>query len=152
MQDFPQDLKDGLNQIFLSDPTAKSMGVTSFDWAPGEASVRSMLTENFANFLGVGHGGFLFSLGDIALSFASNSYGRKSLAMKVDVTYHRGVQVGDEVVASATEMSRSRRFASYQIELHVGDELVASATGLTFRTEDWHLGEETWPEDWKKTY
>ncbi len=35
------------------------------------------------------------------------------LAMKVDVTYHRGVQVGDEVVASATEVSRSRRFASY---------------------------------------
>ena len=152
MQDFPQDLKNELNQIFSSDPTAKSMGVTSFDWALGEASVRSTLTESFTNFLGVGHGGFLFSLGDIALSFASNSYGRKSLAMKVDVTYHRGVQVGDEVVASATEVSRSRRFASYQLELHVGDELVASATGLTFRTEEWHLGEEVWPEDWKRKY
>jgi acyl-coenzyme A thioesterase PaaI-like protein len=62
------------------------------------------------------------------------------------------VQVGDEVVASAAEVSRSRRFASYQIDLHVGDELVASATGLAFRTEDWHLGEEVWPEDWKRKY
>tara|TARA_B100000959_G_C14962497_1_gene616358 strand:+ start:1890 stop:2375 length:486 start_codon:yes stop_codon:yes gene_type:complete len=150
--DLPTVLKNNLNQLFLDDPTAKSIGVTEIAWAPGESSVRSVLTENFTNFLGVGHGGFLFTLADVALSFASNSYGRKSLAMKADITYHRGVSTGDEVVASAVESSRSRRFASYQIELRVGGELVASATGLTFRTDEWHLSEEDWPEDWKNKY
>ncbi len=152
MTNLPENLREELNNIFLSDKTAESIGVTSVDWKPGEAYVKSVLTENFTNFLGVGHGGFLFTLADVALSFASNSHGRKSLAMKVDITYHRGASIGDEVTASAIEFSRSRRFSNYRIELHVGEELVASATGLAFRTEEWHLSEDAWPEDWKNSH
>ena len=111
-----------------------------------------MITEAHTNFLGVAHGGILLTLGDIALSFASNGYGRKALAVQIDIVYHRGVKPGDKVVASATEFNRSRRFANYRIELHVDENLVASATGLAFRTDEWHLNEDDWPEDWKSKY
>ena len=34
-------------------------------------------------------------------------------------------------------------------ELHVDEKLVGSATGITYRTDEWHFGENLWPEDWR---
>jgi len=150
--DLPDDLRRRLEDLFRSDDVATGLGAELIRWGPGHAAVRAIVDSSHANFMGVVHGGTLFTFADIALSFASNSHGRVALAIQVDIAYHRGVAPGDEVVATATEISRTRRIANYRLELHVGDILVASATGVTYRTDDWHFGSDAWTEEWRATH
>jgi len=145
----PDDLRVRLDNLFRSDPAAAQLGVELDSWSPGHAVINAVLTDSHTNFMGVGHGGVLLTLGDIAMSYASNGYGRVAVAIQIDVAYHRAVGSGDEVVATATEISRTRRFANHRLELHVGDLLVCSATGITYRTDEWHFGPDAWTETWR---
>ena len=129
--ELPENARQQLDDLFRSDPLMDQLG---------------------ANFLRGGHGGIMFSLGDIAMSFASNGYGRQSVATQIDISYHRGVRPGDTITATASEISRTRRFAHHRVELIVDDRLVASATGTTYRTDEWILGPDIWPDEWREKY
>lgn len=151
-QELPAQGRNRLELLFSADPLMAQLGAELIVWSPGAATVQATMNETHTNFLGGGHGGILFSLGDIAMSFASNGYGRLALATQIDISYHRGVRPGDLVVATATEISRTRRFGHHRVELKVNERLVASATGTTYRTDDWHFGEEIWPAEWREKY
>ena len=127
---------------------ADELGAELGEWGPGTAVVRCTVRPQHVNFLGGAHGGLIFSLGDIAMSYASNGYGRVALAIRIDVSYLRGVEVGEVLTADATTSHVSRRFGHHQLDLSVGGRLVAQATGTTYRTDDWHFGADAWPEDW----
>ncbi|MBT4010337.1 MAG: hotdog fold thioesterase [Actinobacteria bacterium] len=75
--------------MFVNDPVAKKLGANLLEWGSGKATVELAINKYHTNFLGSGHGGVLFTLGDIAFSYACNSYGRKSLAIHVSLDYHR---------------------------------------------------------------
>ena len=141
-----------LEALFSADPLMAQLGAELVIWSPGAATVQVTMNDNHTNFLGGGHGGIIFSLGDIAMSFASNGYGRLALATQIDISYHRGVRPGDLVVATATEISRTRRFGHHRVELKVNDRLVATATGTSYRTDEWHFGAEIWPDEWREKY
>ncbi len=142
-------MRGRLDGLFRSDPMAGSLGAELVGWEPGHATVRATIADGHANFLGVGHGGILLTLADIAMSFASNGFGRVAVAVNLDVSYHRKVAPGDEVVATATQVDRSRRIAHHRLEARVGDLLVCSATGITYSTAEWHFGADAWPEGWR---
>jgi acyl-CoA thioesterase len=137
-----------LDALFRSDPTTDTLGARIVDWGPGSAVVECEVTAAHLNFVGVGHGGFLFTVGDIAMSFASNGYGRIALAIRIDISFMKGVSLGDLVRAEATTTHASRRLGHHRLLLTVDDALVAEATGTTFRTDEWHFGRESWPSDW----
>jgi len=53
-------------------------------------------------------------------------------------------------VAEAVEVTRSRRIASYRVEVKGDDGLVrCTALAVAFRTDRWHLGEDEWPSEWR---
>lgn len=145
----PDGERQRLDALFRTDPLLEQLDAELLEWHPGTAIVRATIQIAHTNFLGGGHGGVLFSLGDLAMSFASNGYGRQAVATHIDISYHRGVQPGDLVTANVTEISRTRRFGHYRVELMVSDRLVASATGTTYRTDDWHFGTNQWSEEWR---
>ena len=145
----PNERRERLDALFRTDPLLEQLQGELLEWGPGMAVVRATIQVAHTNFLGGGHGGILFSLGDIAMSFASNGYGRQAVATQIDISYHRAVQPGDLVVATATEINRSRRFGHHGVELVVGNRLVASATGTTYRTDEWHFGVDQWSEEWR---
>ena len=145
----PDGERKRLDALFRTDPLLEQLGAELLEWRPGAAIVRATIQLAHTNFLGGGHGAILFSLGDVAMSFASNGYGRQAVATHIDISYHRGVQPGDLVTATVTEISRTRRFGHHRVELAVGDRLVASATGTTYRTDDWHFGADQWSEEWR---
>jgi acyl-CoA thioesterase len=148
----PQGRREDLDSRFRSDPMASSLGLDLQAWGLGTARVELAIGPQHSNFVGGAHGGVLFSIGDFAMSVASNSHGRLAVAVQLDISYHHGVQIGDVVVATAKERSRSRQLGSYLVELHVQDRLVASSTGMTFRTQDWWSGADVWPEEWRRRY
>ena len=147
--ELPNEERERLDALFRTDPLLDQLDAELLEWHPGGATVRATIQVLHTNFLGGAHGGILFSLGDIAMSFASNGYGRQAVATQIDISYHRPVQPGDLVTATATEISRTRRFAHHRVELAVRDRLVASATGTTYRTDDWHFGADLWSEEWR---
>jgi len=152
VKELPAEARNRLDALYRSDPLMTGLGAELLSWSPGLATVQTKVQLAHTNFLGGGHGGIVFSLGDIAMSFASNGYGRQALATQIDISYHRGVLPDDLVIATASEISRTRRFGHHRVEIKVNDRLVASATGTTYRTDEWHFGAEFWPDDWREKY
>lgn len=142
------DVLSRLDQLFRADPTALGVGAELVSWGHGEAVVAATVTDQQTNFMGMTHGGVVFTLADIAMSVASNSFGRVALAVRLDISYLRGTRPGDRLVASASTTHTSRRFGHHRLDLTRDDELVAQASGTTYRTDEWHFGSESWPADW----
>ena len=139
-----------LDAIFRSNPIHALLGIEVVEWAPGSASVRMRARDDQANVHGGVHGGVLFSLADAAFEIASNSYGRVCVGLDTTCHYAAPAEPGDELTAIATEMSRSRRAASYRVEVQGADgRLRAWSLATAHRTERWHLGAERWPEAWR---
>ncbi len=139
-----------LDAFFRADPHARALGAELEAWGTGWARVSLDLGPRHLNFAGTPHGGVLFALGDVALSVASNSWGRKAVALSVDIQF---VRLGTgRLVAEATERSRTRRTASYLIEVSDADGLVASLHAMAYRLSAWHLDEDVWPPAWRAAY
>jgi acyl-CoA thioesterase len=146
---------DRLDAHFRADPYLAKLGAELVGWSGGRATVRWTPTPDDENFAGYVHGGALFSLADLAFSFASNSWGRVSVALTVEIHYLAAPPTGTALVAEGWERSRGRRSASYLIEVRAEDDpgrLVASFHAMVHRTSRWHFGEEAWPEDWRGAY
>lgn len=145
----------GLDALFRSDAYAGLLGAELADWSGGAATVRWTAGPEHCNFLGLVHGGALFSLADLALAVASNSWGRVSVALSVEVQYLASPPPGRAVVAVARERSRTRRTASYVIDVTAEDDRgtsLAAFQAMAYRTDRWHLGADAWSEQWRSTH
>lgn len=147
--ELPADVHAALDLLFHGGPFARTVGVGIDGWGPGWAQAVLRSTEQHGNVLGTVHGGAMFSLADAAFEVACNSWGRVAVAL--DMTAHHAAEaaVGAVLRAVAVEVTRSRRVASYRIE--VADErgeVKAWYQATAYRTARWHLGEQAWPPHW----
>ncbi len=76
------------------------------------------------------------------------------VALTVEAQFLSAPLAGDVLVATALERSRTRRTASYAIDVISEEDgtLRAGFQAMTFRTGRWHLGEDAWPEEWRAAY
>lgn len=154
MDDVTEDVpnRGALTDLFTADAFAGGLAARLTGWGGGWAEVAMTPREEHLNFGGVVHGGAVFGLGDYAFAVASNSWGRVAVALTVEVQYLRGVAPGTDLVARATERSRTRRTGAFLIEIHDDDRLVSSLHAMVFRQERWHLGADAWPDAWRDRY
>jgi acyl-CoA thioesterase len=84
------------------------------------------------NFLGLVHGGAVFSLADAALAAASNSRGDTAVATVVTIHLLQASHAGDRLLAEAAQEHRTGRLALYRITVVrlPAEDLVAVAEGL----------------------
>lgn len=144
---------DRLDRLFRSDAFAGLLGIELVEWSGGSAEVRFTPSEGHHNFGGVTHGGAVFSVGDVAFSVASNSWGRRAVALAIDTHFLAAPTPGEPLTARATERSRSRRTASYQIEVAAADGTpVASLHAMVYRLHTWFFGEDAWPDAWREAH
>ncbi len=103
----------------------------------GFALVRAEVRPDHINFNGSCHGGFTFALADMAFGIASNSHGVPAAGIDAHVTYLTAAYQGDVLMATAREISRSRRIGSYSIDVARADgRLVARFTGTVFVSDE----------------
>jgi acyl-CoA thioesterase len=97
----------------------------------GTAKVELTAGEQHTNFLGVVHGGAVFSVADAALAAAANSGDETAVASVVTIHLLRACRPGDRLLATADREHRGRRFGLYRIAVvRLPDrELVAVAEG-----------------------
>ncbi|MFJ1791312.1 hydroxyphenylacetyl-CoA thioesterase PaaI [Kitasatospora griseola] len=104
-----------IDALFERDRACQGAGITLDEVTGGRAVARMKVTEEMSNAHGIGHGGYVFLLADAAFSYACNSYGPVALAQGAQVTFLAPAQLGDELVAEATERTRSGRQGVYDV-------------------------------------
>ena len=118
---------------------SRTLGFSLLEGGAGHAALVLTVDERHLNAMGACHGGVIFALADEAFGMASNSHGIMAAGIDAHITYQVAVQAGDRLVATATEVSRSRRLAVYRVEVRKGEGvLVASFTGTVYVTGRHH--------------
>ena len=114
------------------DPFMRALGFQGDSSAPGQARLTAVLKPEHLNNWGSAHGGLLFALADSAFALASNSHGPLGVGLAAHIEYLKASRVGDTLIASAHEISRTRRTAVYQVEVRCGESLLATFTGTAY--------------------
>jgi len=126
-------------QLAAKDRFARAMGVTLVEGGPGFAKVAMTVGAQHLNFNGTCHGGAIFALADAAFGLASNSHGLLAAGIDAHITYQAAANPGDELTATAVEVSRSRRLAVYRIDVARADgAVISSFTGTVYITTQHH--------------
>jgi acyl-CoA thioesterase len=103
--------------MLASDPYAGSLGVELVSVTEEEIVVAMAVGDTHVNFLGVGHGGMIFSLADCAFSLASNNAGDRAVAIDTHLVLTAATRPGDRLLASVTETSRGRTLGTYRVDV-----------------------------------
>jgi acyl-CoA thioesterase len=125
--------EQNVRNAFADDPYATSQGFKLTGITEDTIVVTMTVREDQVNFHGGTHGGVLFSLADCAFSLASNAHGDPAVAIDTHLAITAPSGVGDDLTATAHEMTRGRTLATYRVDVSRGDErIVALFTGTVF--------------------
>jgi LAO/AO transport system kinase len=125
--------------LAAADPFVRLLGISCTDAGAGHATVAMTLAPHHLNFNGSCHGGAVFALADTAFGLASNSHGVVAAGIDAHITYQQAAFEGDTLIASAVEVSRSRKLAVYRVDVTLGNgALVSSFTGTVYVTAERH--------------
>lgn len=117
-----------------NDQFARYAGIRLVEIGRGYAVSELEPADYHLNGVGIVHGGAIFTLADIAFAAAANSYEDIAVAVNITVSFFQAVQTGCRLTATAREVSRSRKLATYQID--VQDEAgnpIAAMQGTAYR-------------------
>lgn len=125
--------RERVEALLAADNYAQGLGIGLVRVEPDEIVVTMEVTEDHANFLGVGHGGMVFSLADCAFSLASNSEGADAVAIDTHLVLTAATRPGDRLEATVREVSRGRTLGTYRAEVARSDGRVAGLfTGTVY--------------------
>ena len=118
--------------MWEDDHASRGLGMSLDFVAPGRSRLSMQVTQAMVNGLGMCHGGFIFTLADSAMAFASNTYGDRALAQHISISYVRPGRLGERLVAEAEERVRSGRTGMYDVRVTGADgSVVAEMRGHT---------------------
>ena len=123
-----------LSNNIKDDPYARLLGIELIEVNKGYSRLRMPVKNCMSNFLGITHGGAIFSLADHAFAAASNSHGTLAVALNMNITYISAPPEEAVLIAEAKEVSLTQRTASYRIDVSTEDDrLIASCQGIVYR-------------------
>ena len=127
--------KKVVDHMYDNDQFSQWLGIERVKIEQGHCILKMKVREEMVNGFGIAHGGVAFSFADSALAFASNAYGRLSVALDCSINFSVAVKVGDVLTATANELSLTNKTATYLIEVtNQRNEKVAFFKGTVYRT------------------
>jgi acyl-CoA thioesterase len=115
--------------MWKGDDASKGLGMELVEVKPGRATLSMTVQPQMVNGQRIAHGGFIFTLADSAFAFACNSHNERAIAAEGNITFIRPGKLGDRLVATAREISRSGRSGIYDVRVTVGDTVIAEFRG-----------------------
>jgi acyl-CoA thioesterase len=112
--------------MFERDRSSQALGIVIAEVTAGGAVATMTVRDDMVNGLGVCHGGYLFTLADTAMAYASNSRDDVAFAVAAQVDFLRPARAGDRLTARATERDRAGRTALTDVEVATGDGTVVA--------------------------
>ena len=130
-----------VTKMMETDAFSQWLGIEIIESKEGYCQLKMTVRPEMCNGFGIIHGGVTFSLADSALAFASNAYGRLSVALECSISYPNPVKVGDTLFAEATEVNLSNKIGIYNIPVtNQNGMLVGAFKGTVYRTgKEWEI-------------
>ncbi|MCF8110273.1 MAG: hotdog fold thioesterase [Desulfobacteraceae bacterium] len=129
-------IEKAIYEAVKGEPLARTLGMKLLDLGAGFSKVEMPYDpESMANIYERAHGGAIFSLIDEAFETASQTCGTIAVALNINVTYISSPSEPMTLYAEATEISGSRKTASYDIKvIEKTGRLVATCQAVAYRT------------------
>ena len=108
--------------MWKEDDASKGLGMEIVEIGPGRATLSMTVRPDMVNGQRIAHGGFIFTLADSTFAFACNTHNERAVAAQCNITFIRPGKLGDLLVATAREISRSGRSGIYDVRVTVGDD------------------------------
>jgi acyl-CoA thioesterase len=115
--------------MWNEDSASQGLGMEIVRVSPGEAVLTMTIRSDMVNGHGIAHGGFIFLLADSAFAFACNSRNERTVAAQCNIAFIRPSKLGDRLVATAREISKTGRSGIYDVRVTVGDVVIAELRG-----------------------
>jgi acyl-CoA thioesterase len=115
--------------MWQEDDASKGLGMEILQIKAGEAVMTMTVKPHMVNGHGIAHGGFIFLLADSTFAFACNSRNERAVAAQCNITFIRPGKLGDRLVATAREISRTGRSGIYDVRVTVDDVVIAEFRG-----------------------
>ena len=126
-----------LKEMATEEPFARMLNIKVVEIKAGYARVQATIGPQMLNIHRITHGGALFAIVDEAFELASNSHGTVAVALNMNITYFAATGPGDVLTAEAKEIFRTKRTATYQIDVTKdGQKLIATCQALVYRKKD----------------
>jgi len=115
--------------MWKEDGASQGLGMEILAVKAGEAVLAMTIQPHMVNGHGIAHGGFIFLLADSAFAFACNSHNERTVAAQCNISFIRPGRLGDRLVATAREISKTGRSGIYDVRVTVDDAAVAELRG-----------------------
>jgi acyl-CoA thioesterase len=115
--------------MWRDDDASKGLGMELVEVRPGRATLTMIVQPQMVNGQRIAHGGFIFTLADSAFAFACNTYNERAVAAQGNISFIRPGKLGDLLVATASEISRSGRSGIYDVRVTVDGTVIAEFRG-----------------------
>jgi acyl-CoA thioesterase len=115
--------------MWNEDDASKGLGMEIIEIKPGRATLTMTVQPHMVNGQRIVHGGFIFTLADSAFAFACNTHNERAVAAQGSITFIRPGALGDRLVATAREISRSGRSGVYDVRVTANDIVIAEFRG-----------------------
>ena len=129
-------VRDAIVKAVETEPFAQRLGLQLIELELGRSVVEMTYDpKSMDNIYQRAHGGAIFALIDEAFETVGQADGTIAVALNVNVTYVSSPEPGTRIRATATEISRTKRTANYEIKVtDSGGGLIATCQALAFRT------------------
>jgi acyl-CoA thioesterase len=126
----PDDLARACADAMWSDDDAsQGLGMEILDVKAGQATLAMTVKPHMVNGHGIAHGGFIFLLADSTFAFACNSHNERAVAAQCNISFIKPGKLGDRLVATAKEISRTGRSGIYDVRVTVDGVAIAELRG-----------------------
>ena len=115
--------------MWKEDDASPGLGMEIVEIGPGRATLSMTVRPDMVNGQRIAHGGFIFTLADSAFAFACNTHNERVVAAQGNITFIRPGKLGDRLIATAREISRSGRSGIYDVRVTVDDTVIAEFRG-----------------------
>ena len=105
--------------MWKEDDASKGLGMDLLEIKAGKAVLAMKILPHMVNGHGIAHGGFIFTLADSAFAFACNSHNERAVAAQCNISFILPGKLGDLLVATAREISRTGRSGIYDVRVTV---------------------------------
>jgi acyl-CoA thioesterase len=115
--------------MWKDDDASQGLGMEILDIKAGRAVLAMTIKPNMVNGHGIAHGGLIFTLADSAFAFACNSHNERTVAAHGNISFIKPGKLGDRLVATAREISRTGRSGIYDVSVTADDAPIAELRG-----------------------
>lgn len=127
-----------VDHMMANDAFSRWLSIDVKHVSAGSCTLELRVREQMTNGFHVAHGGISYSLADSALAFAANAHGEHAMSIECHMSYLKAVKPEDVLVATATEVHRSKRLGRYNIVLHTETSSIGLFRGVVmFLGKEW---------------